>query len=124
MKKLMFAFCLMFGTAVAVQAQETSTQDQPSSQYKSQDDSKRDMKKGDKYDEKEAISTTELPSSVLEQLGSQDYSGWTVNNAYRKEKDGQTFYAVELSQGGETKMVKFDSEGKKIKEKKKKDKDS
>lgn len=120
----MFAFCLMFGTAVAVQAQETSTQDQPSSQYKSQDDSKRDMKKGDKYDEKEAISTTELPSSVLEQLGSQDYSGWTVNNAYRKEKDGQTFYAVELSQGGETKMVKFDSEGKKIKEKKKKDKDS
>lgn len=123
MKKLMFALCLMFGAALAVQAQETTqpTQDQPSPQYKNQDsDMSKDKK--DQYDEKEAISTTELPSTILEQLGSQAYSGWTVNNAYRKEKDGETFYAVELTQNNETKMVKFDAQGNKVKEKKK-DKD-
>ena len=166
MKKLLFALSIMFGAAVAVNAQDatqdttsTSTQDQSSTQYRTDDqttspttptqpgqtddattsddaaatqsqsgmtqDASSDQTQGEEgeYTEKEAISTTELPSIVRDQLQGNDYSGWTVGQAFRKEKDGQTFYAVELSNGSDKKMVKFDAQGNKVKEKDKKDKD-
>ena len=69
------------------------------------------------YTEKEAVAMSELPELVKETLTSPDFAGWTAGNAYRKEKDGKTFYAVEMTKGTEKKMVKFDAQGNKIKEK-------
>lgn len=113
MKKVLIALGFMCGAAIAVNAQETPTddsQDQARNEVRTQDE------KSD-YSEKEMIATTELPALVSEQLQSQDFSGWTMGNAYRKEKDGQTFYAVEMKSGSDTKIVKFDEQGNKIKEK-------
>lgn len=102
----------MLGAAIAVNAQDTTSTNQGagSSGYNAEKDS---------YTDKESIPTAELPSIVTEQLQSQDYTGWSVGQAYRKEKDGKTIYAVELMKGDEKKMVKFDAQGNKIKEKKK-----
>ncbi len=117
----MFAFCLLFGTAVAVNAQQTqdTTQDrsnqynqQQSDQYNQQDQEDQDMQR---------ISTSELPAAVQASLEGQDYSGWTVEQAFKKDKDGQTIYAVELKQGNETKKVKFDAQGNKLDKDKDKD---
>jgi hypothetical protein len=120
MKKLLFALCLLFGAAVAVNAQDTtSTQDQSSDQYRT-DDMNQDQ--DDDKDKKE-IAVSELPPAVSAQLQSQDYSGWTISKAFKKEKDGETIYAVELKNGDEMKKVKFDAQGNVLKEKEKKDRD-
>jgi hypothetical protein len=119
MKKLLFALCLLFGAAVAVNAQDsTSTQDQSSDQYRT-DEMNQDQ---DDKDKKE-IAVSELPPAVSAQLQSQDYSGWTISKAFKKEKDGETIYAVELKNGDEMKKVKFDAQGNVLKEKEKKDRD-
>lgn len=152
MKKLMFALTMMLGTAVAVQAQETqdttstdqssqyrtddqsiqdqpvtedpTLQDQPTQDQPTQDESYRtdDMSQEDQ-DKGQEISVAELPAAVSTQLQSSDYTGWTVTKAHKKMKDGQTVYAVEMSQGSETKKVKFDEQGNVLKEKDKKDRD-
>ena len=111
MKKFLFAFSFMLAAAFAVNAQDTTAVDQGagSSGYKTEDS----------YSDKEAISTADLPSIVTEQLQGTDYTGWTIGQAYRKEKDGKQVYAVELMKGDEKKMVKFDAQGNKLKEKKK-----
>jgi len=116
MKKLMFAICLMLGAVVAVNAQDTTSTTTPSSEYNTQSQNQ------DQDQDKEAIAASELPAAVRASLEGQDYSGWTVGQAYRKMKDGKTVYAVEMKQGSETKMVKFDEQGNKLKEKDK-DKD-
>ncbi len=115
MKKLMFAFCLMLGGAVAVNAQDTTSTSTQGTESQSQ------YQDTDKYDQKDVVPTSELPQKVQEQLQSQDYTGWTVSNAYRKEKEGKTMYAVEMRNGSEKKMVKFDADGNKLKEKSKDD---
>jgi hypothetical protein len=116
MKKLLAAFCLVCGAAVAVNAQETTdnTTDQARNEVRNQNPSDQDR---DDYTDKERISATDLPAGISQQLQGQDYSGWSMGEVYRKEKDGQTFYVVEMTQGNETKMVKFDAQGNKIKEK-------
>jgi hypothetical protein len=119
MKKLLFAFCLLFGAAVAVNAQDQDTTTQEQSEQYRTDDMNQDQ---DDKDRKE-IAVSELPATIQTQLQSQDYTGWTVSKAYSKEKDGQMMYAVELKQGDEIKKVKFDAQGNVIKEKDKKDKD-
>lgn len=121
MKKVLAALCLMCGAVIGVNAQETTTdtQDQASTRTETQSDGASQDWDKNEYSDKEMISATELPSSVSEQLQGQDYSGWSVGNAYKKEKDGETFYAVEMKNGDETKMVKFDAQGNKVKEKKK-----
>ena len=103
----------MFASVVAVNAQDSTATDQGagSSVYSTEDK--------DKYSEKEAIAVTELPSIIQDQLKSQDYSSWTVSNAYRKEKEGKTVCAVEMTSGSETKWVKFDAQGNILKEKEK-----
>jgi hypothetical protein len=119
MKKLFFALCFMIGATVAVQAQDTTATTpatQESAMYNDQDD--------DWSKDKEPIALAELPAAIRQQLQGTDFTGWTASKAYRKEKDGKTLYAVELTKGGETKMVKFDADGNKIKEKDKKDKDN
>lgn len=73
-------------------------------------------------DEMQPVAASDLPAAITASLESQDYSGWTVSNAFKKEKDGKTVYKVELMKGGETKTVKFDADGNKLKGKDK-DKD-
>lgn len=96
---------MIIASAVAANAQDsTATQGAGSTMEK-------------EYSDKESIAVTELPSIIQDQLKSQDYSSWTVSNAYRKEKEGKTVYAVEMTSGSETKVVKFDAQGNKLKEK-------
>jgi hypothetical protein len=114
MKKVMFGFCFLLGSAVATYAQDTTAT--KSDQYRT---TQQDPKDKDAYQDKEAIAVAELPQNIRDQVQGQDYSGWTVGKAFRKVKDGKTFYAVELTQGSEKKMVKFDAQGNKVKEKKK-----
>ena len=133
MKKLLFAFCLMFGAAVAVNAQETQdTTKTQSDRYNQQsDDATQDqnqdqdrMNQDQDHDKgMQEISSSELPAAVQASLQGQDYSGWTTGQAYKKDKDGETIYAVELTRGNETKKVKFDAQGNKIDKDKDKNKD-
>lgn len=101
MKKLMLAVCLLFGGATLVSAQQpdqsTPTQTQPSQDQ-----------------DRQQISISQLPDAVTAKLESQDYSGWTVGNAYKKMDDAQgkgEIYIVELKKGTDSKKVKFDKDG-------------
>lgn len=91
----------MFGGASLVVAQDQSTtpsQTQTTTQ--------------DQDQEKQQIAVSELPDAVSAKLESQDFSGWTVGNAYKKmDESNQEMYIVELRQGTETKKVKFDRDG-------------
>jgi hypothetical protein len=119
MKKVIFGFCLLLGSAVATYAQDTTAtgSDKYRTSPEYQDKDKQDK---DKYSDKEVIAVNDLPQNIRDQVQGQDYTGWTVNKAYRKTKDGKMMYAVELTQGNEKKMVKFDAQGNKLKEKDKK----
>ena len=106
MKKLLFASAFALLGSVAVMAQDTtsvSPQAPPAST--------------EAQDQGQAITASELPAPIQTALQGQDYSGWTVASATKKEKEGKTIYAVELKNGAETKKVKFDAEGAMIKEK-------
>jgi hypothetical protein len=110
MKKLLFAIAFVTAGSVAALAQDsasvaTPAPAQPSTEMQSPDQ------------DKQAIATSELPASIQASLQGTDYSGWTVSNAHKKEKDGKTMYSVELTKGSETKMVKFDADGNVVKEK-------
>ena len=65
------------------------------------------------------IAVSELPEIIRASLTREDYIGWAVGNAFKKEKGGKTIYIVELTKGAETKTVKFDADGKKLNEKEK-----
>ena len=67
----------------------------------------------------QSVAVTDLPANIQASLQGQDYSGWTVANAHKKEKDGKAMYVVELKNGAETKKVKFDADGNVVKEKEK-----
>lgn len=102
MKKLMLAVCLLFGGATLVSAQRTDQSTTPSQSQSSQDQ------------DRQQISISQLPDAVTAKLESQDYSGWTIGNAYKKMDDAQgkgEIYIVELKKGTETKKVKFDKDG-------------
>lgn len=62
--------------------------------------------------EKVKIKAEELPDAVKKTLGTEEYTGWTVDTAYKYTADNS--YEVTLKNGTETKTVKFDKEGKKI----------
>jgi uncharacterized cupredoxin-like copper-binding protein len=106
MKKLLFGLALMLASVVAVNAQDSTAVNQGAGSSTEE-----------QLTEKEMIAVTELPAMITQQLQGQDYTGWAVSNAYKKEKEGKTFYAVELKNGEEKKIVKFDDQGNKIKEK-------
>jgi uncharacterized protein with beta-barrel porin domain len=108
MKKLLFALFMVAATVTAF-AQDASSSTQPAQDQNASS-------------EMQSIAATDLPAAVTASLQSQDYSGWTVSNAYKKEKDGKTIYKVELKNGEEMKTVKFDADGNKLKGKDK-DKD-
>lgn len=112
MKKVIFAMCFMMGAAVAANAQVTPTPTERGTQTESHQ-----YQRDKDYTDKERIEASELPANITSSLEGQDYSGWNVGNAFKKEKDGETFYAVEVNKGSETKMIKFDAQGNKVKEK-------
>ena len=108
MKKLLFAL-IMCTASVAAFAQD------PASTATPQDDKTKT--------EMQPVATADLPAPVTAALQGNDYSGWTVSNAFKKEKDGKTIYKVELTKGSETKTVKLDADGNMMKGKdKEKDK--
>ena len=103
MKKVLLAVCLMFGGATLVSAQSDPASSSSQTQTQTQDQ------------EGQQISASELPDAVTAKLEGQDYSGWTVGNAYKKMDDSnQEMYVVELRQGTETKKVKFDRDGNEV----------
>ncbi|HEX6225359.1 MAG TPA: hypothetical protein VFZ52_13165 [Chryseolinea sp.] len=115
MKKLLFAIAFMTAGSAAVLAQDSTSiapQTPPSTEVAppAADDQSQDQ-------DKQTIATSELPANIQTALQGQDYSGWTVASASKMDKDGKTFYAVELSKGSEKKTVKFDADGNAVKEK-------
>jgi hypothetical protein len=94
MIKLLFTFLFVCAGAVATFAQDAAS------------------KQKDKDNQQIAVS--ELPEIIRASLTREDYIGWAVGNAFKKEKGGKTIYTVELKKGAETKMVKFDADGKKL----------
>ena len=119
MKKLLFAIAFMTAGSVAVLAQEAQPQEPqtpPSTEIAPSDapeDQSQDQDKG------QAIATSELPANIQASLQGQDYSGWTVANAFKKEKDGKTFYSVELTKDQEKKTINFDADGNVMKDEEK-----
>ena len=106
MKKLLFAFAFMIAGSAAVLAQDTAsvaTPTPPTEQSPDQDG--------------QVIAASELPAAIQSSLQGQDYTGWTISNAVKKEKDGKTMYKVELTNGSEKKTVKFDADGNIMEEK-------
>jgi len=99
----LLAVCLMFGSATLV-----SAQDQPAPADQSQTTPDQDQ-------DRQQISASELPDAVSAKLESEDFSGWTVENCYKKtDENNMQVYIVELKQGTETKKVKFDRDGNKL----------
>jgi hypothetical protein len=105
MKKLLLGILLVGGCTLTVLAQNPTPAPAPETQATQQD--------------MQPVAASELPAAIRTSLEGQDYSGWTVANSYKKEKDGKTMYVVELKNGAETKKVKFDAEGNKMNEKSK-----
>jgi len=105
--KLLFTFLFACAGAVATLAQDTTsvaTPIPPSKEYQ-------------KDQEKQQIAISELPEAIRASLTREDYIGWTVGNAFKKEKRGKIVYSVELTKGSETRQVRFDAEGNKLNEK-------
>lgn len=110
MKKLALACMFALGSVALVQAQDSTATQSDRYQTPTQEP------KSD-YSDKDVISATELPAPIQEKLKGQDYTGWMVSKAYKKEKDGKTMFAVELKNGSDSKKVKFDADGNVLKEK-------
>ena len=122
MKKLIVMFTVMLASAAFVNAQDTTgTQSDRIDQSSTSQD--QDMNQNWDMSDKDVITTSELPENIRQQLQSQDYSGWAVKNTYRKMKNDETIYGVELGNGDQMKKLKFDAQGNLIKEKTKRDKD-
>ena len=100
MKKLLLSLVLCSAALFAF-AQEPAATPAPAQDQKST--------------EMEAIAASDLPAAITASLQGQDYTGWTVDKAYKKEKDGKMIYKVELKNGAETKTVKFDADGNMLK---------
>ncbi len=99
MKKVMFAFAAMLGSVAFVNAQDaTNSAVAP------------ETEQAPAQEEKTKIKSEELPAPVKEALESQDYSGWLIDAAYMVNATEQ--YEVHLKNGAETKIVKFDKDGK------------
>ena len=99
MKKLMLSLILCSAALFAF-AQEAATP-APAQEQKATD--------------MQEIAASDLPAAITASLQGQDYTGWTVDKAYKKEKDGKMIYKVDLKNGAETKTVKFDADGNMLK---------
>jgi hypothetical protein len=119
MKKI-FVMCVLFLCSAAVVAQDSTTMEYRHDGMNRQQrvrDSLGAASDIDQNTEKERIDISDLPALVSEQLKGDEYITWTAVDAYRKEKDGQQFYSVRLRSGEKTRLIKFDAQGNKVKEK-------
>jgi hypothetical protein len=99
MKKVMFAFAAMLGSVAFVNAQDATTSAvTPATEQAPQQEGKTKIK------------SEELPATVKKALEMQDYRGWLIDAAYKVDATEQ--YEVHLKNGAETKIVKFDKDGK------------
>lgn len=73
--------------------------------------------------DKEEVSVTDLPSTVQNALNGDAYREWNPTKAWKVEKDDETVYKVEVTNGTETQMLKFDEDGKYLASKDKDDMD-
>jgi hypothetical protein len=128
MKKIMLAFCLLFGGVVVYAQQQDTTSTDQQTQYPTLQGTQ----------DRERINSRDLPDAVKRSLEGQEYRGWLVNAAYKtkaattdnqNQSDttsvsdttarntgayAQEAYVVELKNGAQTKTVRFDKEGKKL----------
>ncbi len=96
----MFAFAAMLGSVVFVNAQDQSNNAVTTPAATEQ------------QDEKVKIKSEELPDGVKKALEMQDYRGWLIDSAFKNT--AKETYEVHLKNGAETKVVKFDKDGKKV----------
>lgn len=96
MKKVLFALLAVIVSMSVVSATTISTNDNSSVV--------------NTVDEKVKIKPEELPDAVKTALSAPDYTGWQISNAYKITD--QDAYEVELKNGAEVKVVKFDKDGK------------
>jgi hypothetical protein len=97
MKKLVFVFAVLFGlmanAAFVIAGTETPY-------------------KVNAQEEKVKIKPEELPAAVRTTLESEDYTGWTIDSAYKYSVSGT--YEVQMKNGDESRVFKFDKDGNKI----------
>ena len=105
MKHLILSFFLVIGGLTLAHAQD-DTQTPPTSQ-----------------DNREKIEISQLPQPVKTALESEDYATWTISSAYRStqtessdETKSMEVYVVEMKNGADTQVVKFDKDGNKVNE--------
>ncbi len=108
MKKVLFAFAAMLGSVAFVNAQDAATP-APEESNKLKTEA---AAPADQQDEKVKIKSEELPAPVKKALETQDYRGWLIDAAYKYS--ATETYEVSLKNGAETKVVKFDKDGKKV----------
>jgi hypothetical protein len=97
MKKVLFALLAVIVSMSVVSATTISANDNASVVSTMDDD-------------KVKIKPEELPDAVKTALSAPDYTGWQISNAYKITD--QDAYEVELKNGAEVKVVKFDKDGK------------
>lgn len=107
MKKLMLVLFLGLGVATLVNAQDESPPRTPVMEDQ----------------DREKIEISKLPQAVRTALESEDYENWTVSSAYRStqtessdETRSMEVYVVEMKNGADTQVVKFDKDGNKVDE--------
>ena len=141
MKKLVFAICMLFAAAIAVNAQDTTSTQSPTDPA-----STTPALTQDDQDGRVKIKSQDLPDAVKKSLEGQEYRGWLVNAAYKvdssmdtntddnaddpsststtdpntgsvnatKDSNASEIFIVELKNGAQTKTVRFDKDGKKL----------
>jgi hypothetical protein len=119
MKKVLLAMGLMVGGVAFVNAQDRDTTSTQSTQQTTTQDQSMTQ---DQDDQGVQIQVSELPEPVRTKLQTQDYQGWVVSSAHRKnwtdpqntQATSQEIYVVEVKNGADTKKLKFDKEGNEI----------
>lgn len=111
MKNLIASLFLLLAAAV-VSAQDTTVLVQPPVLPQ---DSGQELNR-------QKIQIRDLPDAVKESLNAADYSGWTVDEAYKAkitdpqspESEGIDIYIVNVSRRDERATLRFDKDGKRI----------
>jgi len=95
----MFAFAAMLGSVAFVSAQEAT-------------DNAVKTPATVQQDEKVKIKSEDLPDAVKKALETQDYRGWLIDAAFKYT--ATDLYEVQLKNGAESKIVKFNKDGKMV----------
>lgn len=114
--KLILASALLIG-AVAVNAQDTTrvsgNQDRTGAGVGKQGDTQTQSQ--DFRKDMTVIQASEMPSSLRTTLGGDQYKGWESNSTIYRSKNNDS-YIVEMRNGSETKIHRFDQNGKAVKD--------